>query len=262
METSPDYWHAVCPDLRLCAGDGPVTERLEPHAITAAHLGQASESMNASGYLCLPYVLPIDDCLRVADGITSLRKQNIPAVMIYLYDEPWTLFRKLSPLVAHFLGDGFKVLPHFWAWYVPPEKGAAGWPAHQDCQARTRFDDGFGGATLMSMSLWVALSDATLENGCMAVHPLDTTLHDDKTKGVPLPVGTGGVLGWGQDVWHWSRTVTDNAEHPRVSMSFEFQNAAFQPLREPLLDLCNPPPFAERLKIIEEQFARYKHMEA
>ena len=78
---------------------------------------------------------------------------------------------------------------------------------------------------------------------------------------ISLPAKAGSVLGWSQDLYHWSRHVTSNTVTPRVSLSLEFQNPAFAPLVEPLLNIAKPPFFKERLTLVFSQFNKYKDMD-
>ena len=163
------------------------------------------------------------------------------------------------------------MLPNFWAWHIPTNEGASGWPAHRDCSGQTRFQNSDTGDTLMSLSLWVPLTDVTADNACMSVLPRSHELRYDPPltdpekinpdDGIPLPAKAGSVLGWSQDLYHWSGRMTENAKTPRVSLSLEFQNPAFAPMAEPLLDIRTPPSFEDRLQLIADQIPKYQHME-
>ena len=122
------------------------------------------------------------------------------------------------------------------------------------------------------MSFWVPLTDATIENGCMAILPKSREILYDApitnpnqikpSDAINLPAKSGSVLGWSQDLYHWSRHVTTNSVTPRVSLSLEFQNPAFAPLIRPLLNIAHPPLFKERLDLVFSQFEKYKDMES
>lgn len=238
-------------------------------------LAAISKRFHEDGYLHLQPVFDADELGALRQGIVALGQAGLPPVFIYLYDQPFILFAKLRHLIGHFLGPRFALLPNFWAWNVPLQQGASGWPAHQDCQAQTRFPSGDGGDVLMSLSLWIPLTDATPDNGCMSVLPRSNERHydlplDDPSDiraehGVALPAKAGSVLGWPQDLYHWSNTVTENASknalEPRLSLSLEFQNPAFDPLVAPLLDVARPPSFETRLELVRQQFPKYQHME-
>lgn len=268
----PQYWRKIAPQLtpgRLTAdkANSPVGEI----NFTDAQLMAISDQFHSEGILQLAPVFSAAEMRALKQAILSLEEEGLPPVFIYAYDEPWQLFNRLSPLIEYFLGANFRLLPNFWAWHIPATAGAAGWPPHRDCQAETRLDDGDGGEILMSLSLWIPLVDVSEDNSCMYVLPhrsgrhFPTSLRGpddfDQSEGRALPAKAGSVLGWPQDVYHWSGTMSPQASAPRLSLSLEFQNAAFAPLAEPLLDVCAPPGLETRLTLIGKQFAKYRHME-
>ena len=266
--SAPGFWRKLAPQLTI----GERADNHDAIKFDRSVLSAISNTLGQDGYLHLPQQFCRQQTDPVYMGIKALESEGIPAVYIYLFDQPWVLFSRLGQLIRYFLGANFALLPNFWAWNIPARKGASGWPPHQDCQARTRYSDGSGGDILLSLSLWLPLSDATLENGCMSVLPRSNEHHYDmplddpadirSEHGLALPVQAGSVLGWAQDLYHWSNRVTEKAEGPRLSLSFEFQNRAFEPLSEPLLDVHTPPDFETRLRLIKMQFARYRHMES
>lgn len=222
----------------------------------------------AQGYLRIPDVLGDHELAPVRDAMQALHYRGIPPVYIYLYDQPWLLFARLGELVRHFLGETFAVLPNLWAWHLSRE-GERGWPPHLDCDAQTVFGVG-DAAVLMSLSLWLPLTDANEENGCMYVLPRPKEAgcrnafsleNINVGDAVALPVKAGSVLGWPQDLYHWGGAYSTKAQNSRLSLSLEFQNCAFDPLAEPLLDLTDLPPYRERRALIEAQFTNYRHID-
>lgn len=266
--TDPAFWERMAPNLGLDI-KRPQAPCIE---ITTEALTGVSASMARDGYFQLPPLFKAVEIDAIRAGVLALVNAGLPPVFIYMYDEPWALFQRLQPVIGQFLGDQCALLPNFWAWHIPTIEGASGWPKHRDCSAETRFVSRDAGTTLMSLSLWVPLTDATPDNGCMMVLPKELEMAYDppitdpdqihQSAGLSLPAQAGSVLGWAQDVYHWSGSVTANAESPRISLSLEFQNPAFSPLAEPLLDAANPPPFAERLALIRAQIPKYRHMES
>ena len=267
--TQPDEWQKINPQLSI--------SNSQTGCVDIATVGALSDGFDASelserfwdeGYFLIEDVLPTDALATLRGGIETLVRHDLPPAMIYLYDEAWQIFMRLRPLLSHFLGDQLALLPHFWAWHVDPREDGRGWPPHRDYQGESALGDDM----VISLSLWVPLSVATPQNGCMYVlprsfercyarnvtKPKDVNLQDVRA----LPASPGAVMGWRQDLYHWGGRASKHATEPRISLSLEFQNAAFDPLAEQLLELHRPPEFLQRLELIASQFEKYKHMQS
>src|SRR5207244_3331141 len=145
---------------------------------------------------------------RLNAAIDAVVAAGWPPVFAWVYDEFWSLARlpDASPLIASQLGAGYSQIPHIWVHVVPAMVGSSGWTPH------------FDGPIVGRASIWIALTDATLSNGCMHVvarrhlapafesEPLDTgrvAIADAfrALQGVrALPASAGSVLGWTFDV--------------------------------------------------------------
>lgn len=257
-------WRALCPDLTI--GEKIETPEI---AFDVRTLEETAAHFWREGYLVLPSILPEDALLPIRSAMERLDQQGVPPVFIYLYDQPFALFGRLNALIRHFLGSNFAVLPNLWAWRLAKE-GARGWPPHRDCTAETVFDIG-GDKILMSLSLWLSLSDVDEANGCMYVLPRRQEAHLKSAEpsveqllaagARALPCPAGAILGWPQDLYHWGGTYGADAKGPRLSLSLEFQNCSFDPLAEPLLDLAALPDFEARRQLIVRQFDKYRHID-
>jgi len=264
FELTVQEWRNICPDLTVdqCA-------TIEPLPFTVAELTSIADQFWKTGYLNIPQLLSPSELEPIISAFNALQAANIPPVYIYIFDQPWVLFEKLRTLISHFLGDKYALLPNFWAWHLS-EHGKTGWPPHRDCDAETVFQIG-PDPVLMSLSLWIPLSDVDEENGCMSVVarseeinlPEDgrLNLEDLSAYATCLPAKAGSVLGWRQDLVHWGGEFTPKAKTPRISLSFEFQNRFFDPLVEPLLDTGHPPKFTDRVALLGAQFDKYKHID-
>ncbi|QPO10660.1 phytanoyl-CoA dioxygenase family protein [Thalassospira sp. A40-3] len=267
--TNIQVWQKLNPQLSISNGVSPGTDVAEIGADKGGFDGGAlSERFWDEGYFLIHDVLPAGELEKLRGGIEVLVANGLSPALIYLYDEAWDVFRRLRPLLTHFLGDRIALLPHFWAWHVGSDVGGSGWPPHRDYQGESTIGD----EMLISLSLWVPLSNATPENGCMHVLPRNFE------KGYPAPVSEpgevrlqdiralpakpGAVMGWRQDLYHWGGRASPYASEPRISLSLEFQNAAFDPLADQLLGLDHPPVFLERLALIAKQFEKYRHMQS
>ena len=263
MRDDPKYWRELCPHLHVEEAVPPVQSLLD-----ISEVAKATDDIRSRGYLTIPNVIPNDLIRGLKVGMDMLVSEGIEPIYIYLYDEAWQLFESLRPLLSAILGEGYKTLPNFWAWHLA-DSGAKGWPPHHDCSAETVFDIG-GDQVFMSFSLWVPLVDVEEANGCMYVIPRDHEQnlpagHEFQREqleacGVPLPASAGSVLGWPQDLIHWGGEYSDSELPARRSLSFEFQNTAFDPLAVPLLDTGHPPDFKTRLALLDLQFEKYRHV--
>jgi hypothetical protein len=267
--TDIQVWQKLNPQLSISDGINPKADIAEISADKGGFdAGALSERFWDEGYFLIHDVLPTGDLAKLRDGIETLVANGLSPSLIYLYDEAWDVFRRLRPLLSHFLGDRIALLPHFWAWHVDPKENGSGWPPHRDYQGESTIGD----EMLISLSLWVPLSNATPENGCMHVlprnfekgypapveEPANVRLQDIRA----LPAQPGAVIGWRQDLYHWGGRASPYANEPRISLSLEFQNAAFDPLANQLLGLDHPPVFLHRLSLIAEQFEKYRHMQS
>jgi hypothetical protein len=171
------FWERLAPQLTI----NEYTQSTRPITPSREVLRELSCSIDKDSYFQLSSLFATSEIDAIRNGVFALIDNGLPPVFIYIYYQPWALFDKLHPVIQLFLGNTFSLLPNLWAWYIPPTKGALGWPAHTDCSAVMRFESIDGGTTLMSMSLWIPLTNATLENGCMAVLPRSREVLYDPT---------------------------------------------------------------------------------
>lgn len=246
----------------LTAASGRATGRSPFRARSTDMAGDISAPLWEAGYFALRPYVESDGLGRIAQGVCALTRQGHPPVSIFLFNEVWDLVRAVAPIAQYLLGDDATLLPHLWAWHVGPGGRRSGWPPHRDASGDTVVAAG-GMDMLMSLSLWVPLTDATPENGCMTVLRAGTGPDDCTALPVCLPAPAGSVLGWRQDVWHWGGMARPSARTPRLSLALEFQ-AGFvdPPLATPLIDPFEPPGRSQRLDLINAQIGKYNHMES
>ena len=267
--TQREIWQQLNPQLTISTGIDPVVAVEKIGAGDGGFEGaELSDRFWDEGYFLIEDILPKDELAKLRQGIETLVSNGMSPALIYLYDEAWQVFRRLKPLLSHFLGDRVALLPHFWAWHVDPGQDGRGWPPHRDYQGESVVGDDM----LISLSLWVPLSNASPDNGCMYVlprsfekcydlavtKPEDVFLQDVRA----LPAGPGAVMGWRQDLYHWGGRASKHESEPRISLSLEFQNAVFDPMADQLLDLEKAPEFMDRLGLIASQFEKYQHMQS
>jgi hypothetical protein len=196
-----------------------------------------------------------------------VRADGWPAVFAFVYDDLWSVVRGpwLRGFLGALLGPGYRQNSHLWLFRLLPERSASGWPPHADGPERPD-----------RVTVWIPLTDATLDNGCMYVVPQDrvpASIPDfTRVRSVDLgelqvllqssralPAAAGSVLGWNHRVIHWG-SACGRPEHPRVSLSVEFVAAGTRvfPDEAPAL-AASPtlPPLADRLRAIARGVLSY-----
>jgi hypothetical protein len=121
------------------------------------------ERMVIEGYFQLSpqqYNLPLQEMTELMD---KLHEMSLPVVFCFMYDEFWLPFLRVDGLMKRVLGDGYLKLPDFWAWRIDPTIGESGWEPHMDKKSGALFENGMP----HSLTMWIPLSDATVDNGCM-----------------------------------------------------------------------------------------------
>ncbi|MEZ5956660.1 MAG: phytanoyl-CoA dioxygenase family protein [Hyphomonadaceae bacterium] len=253
------YWRDLAPQLSI---EGATQNRFTAPRQSFERLAQR---MSKDGYFQEADNDLIDAAARLGETITRCVERGLPAVFVWLYDEPWRCFARLRPVLSHFLGPEYKMLPDFWAWHVDPRKSEAGWSPHIDRGGqRTLAVDG----SPLSLTCWIPLTDANPLNSCMYLIPafLDPfygRAHERNQLPRPetiraLPAKPGEYLIWNQAVLHWGSSASEFADGPRMSMAIEFQRGDIAPFNSPLLDQI--PDFAERRRLLGKQILQYKHM--
>lgn len=223
------------------------------------------------GYFRLPPLIAPKMTDRMSSCVETLRDAGWPAVFSYVYDEFWAVFRtpSLVRLLASHLGTSYFQTAGIWTYRVDPQQRASGWAPHVDSS-----DD------VERLSLWIPLSDATIDNGCMYVIPHDrvpstlplsyldwTTISAQELSALlhnvtPLPANAGSILGWNNRLIHWGGRAKEIANSPRISIAAEFLHERAKPRRSELpIFGYKPPDFAGRLLVIGQAILSYEKFE-
>jgi hypothetical protein len=265
-----DYWRALNPQLHI--GAAPRAD-LELLPASDAEISKCVDSVARFGYFKLPPIIAPHVLQEMVTAVQRLESEDWPATLAMVYDEFWQLSRTSTALrlLEGILGPGFKQNSNSWTHHVRPARGSSGWHPHidglQDSKDR--------------LSLWIPLTDATLDNGCMYVIPRDrmpAALLNKYVKAEPveqgdaelmlqssyaMPAAAGSMMGWGFDVMHWGSVCT--GDFPvRISVALEFLSAGVTPFPEelPLIDGAGPPiPFAQRVHAIARGIVKYDKFE-
>jgi hypothetical protein len=246
----PEYWTGLCPEMSI--GGKPAIELPE------RPLSDPS-TFRRDGYFIEPAVLPAAQTSALVRAIERLRTHGWHPLFAFVFDELWALAwtSTIRGIAATLVGPKPVLMPRLAVHYVAA-RDSRGWAPHID---GTPFDN--------RVTTWVALTDATLSNGCIYVVPRSEdvqraiarfrkseTTHADAIAFLEharaLPAVAGSVLGWAFDVLHWG-SVSRAESTPRVSVAYEWLGPAGSPaeIDLPLLDLDDGlPPLGDRLNLI------------
>lgn len=270
---SASYWQQICPDLSVGRTESMCA--MEDQSLSSEQRAHLVKRLARDGYLKSEKVLAKSALESMKSALETLRKEGFPPVFAYLYDQFWDIARapSIRALMADALGPGCRQSPRVWAFHLDTDDGASGWPPH--------VDGGHLAHTTDRITLWLPITDATLENGCMNVvpkHLLPPSLPDDfanDTSGIspkiwrtmlqgarPLPARAGSILAWDFQVVHWS-SFCDGAVEPRMSLAVEIIGATAEPTEGelPLFSLDVLPPLEERLRAVAKGVLSYQRFE-
>ena len=236
------------------------------HRPTQAEIDVAVQRMGLEGYFqsADPDLAALANGL--ADAVSKLAAMDLPPVLLFLFDEAWLAFYRQHLVLRALIGADYQVMPDFWVWRIDPKAGEAGWRPHRDI-GRRALD---GGGRPLSLTVWIPLTPATPQNGCIYLLPANrdpvynTSEESHWQIDLPsiraAPAMPGEFLCWNQSVLHWGGQSSSFAERPRISMALEFQRNDVAPFNKPLLGALPNLRFETRLWLVAKQMLQYQHM--
>jgi hypothetical protein len=267
-----DYWKRLVPDFGVCSPDS-ILETARPDA---GEINDAVRSQKEDGYFRVRGVLTPKAVRRLNDAIDAVVAAGWPPSFVFIYDQAWQAGRSpgLAPVIESAIGSGYRQIRHVWAHVVRPVAGAAGWSPHTD---------GYSEEQHGRMSVWLGLTDATLDNGCMHAVSRRATGSSPgviarfreagaqlfRVEVVSMLHGThaletspGDALGWDFDIIHWGGVVRRTGPERR---GFSFEYIADGEPMEPKEGLATPmdslPPFEIRLSTLATSALAYRRFE-
>jgi hypothetical protein len=215
---------ALAPTLSLSGSLNPS----RPDGRIASADPACSPWLGSEGFVALSEAAPLETCAHMVEGIERLVAAGLPAMFVYLFDEPWTLGLGLVARISAMLERPYELLDDTWAWRIEPGKGR-GWPPHRGIAAPV-----LDRSAPELINVWVALSEAGAERSCMHFVPLDddpSYPKDLANVGAPLevvraaPLAAGSALAWNANILHWGGPCSARAAGPRISCSFSLGRA-------------------------------------
>ena len=185
---SPEYWRGLVPTCTI--SEDPSSALVPPPLLLPEKLiEELKQRMNVDGYFELgkealatagtAYIGYAAVIERLEVGVRQLVAMGWPASFIVLFDEAWQLVQLLSEVMRGSTG-GNECMMDLVAWHIDPSASEAGFTPHRDRQLGLQELDtpqvaaGFrqpGGASPRDGTCWIALSEASTDNGCLYVIP-------------------------------------------------------------------------------------------
>jgi len=258
------FWTSLVPGLAI--EDRASFAGLRPWSVPFVDDSSLRSLLDREGYVHMAGLQDSTRVARLASAVTALNRVGIPPVFCMVFDDFWVPAYSLHSVLQAAFGAHYVMLPDFWIWHVDPAKSERGWKPHREKGHRALFPDG----RPRSLSVWMALSQATPLNGCMYIVPADRdpnygTERDNENRfELPeiraLPAEAGDVFMWNQALMHWGAHASPRASSPRMSMAFEFMHGDVEPYNQPAIPPMTILRFEDRLKLVGKQIIQYKHM--
>ncbi len=220
-----DTWKKMNP--RLSITSKPFSKQPHDFDINRQDAEHCFNKLTKEGYLNTKPIIPATEVKLIAEAIEKIHSLGLPPIFIYLYDETWQIFRRLSKIVEPILDKDYKItIAGMWAWRI--DDTGSGFAIHRDVYANDTREDG----RPAHLTVWIPFTDATPNNSCMYMLPihLDPNYPDNmQSKEITnysdiraVPAKAGSVVAWNANIAHWGSKSSEWAEHPRISIAMDF----------------------------------------
>jgi len=299
-----------CCGKRSNDDDGEANPTAESESTLPVDWEAAEEDLALRGHFVVPKPMQTATASALVEAVAELEAAGWPAAFVWMYDEPWHHLCALWEGMEGLLGGEAVLEPSVFAYALrkppgrqeraeeasPPSTTSADYVGsnfglpHRDYSHDESYSrDG----ELSTITLWIPLTDATIDNGCVYVLPreFDTEFDASSSKhhmrvasetaagtelafnlagARPLLAAPGQALGWTGNLIHWgSQCASDTKAGPRRSLGCVFRHpSAFAESREAdganLLaqgltkERCLDMGLSERCKVICKSLLAYQ----
>jgi len=308
----PAYWRALMAGTGLTLSEGDpllVPHRHSAAAAPASSVAAARGTISEQGHCVISDIeygaggQRAVDFAALREGANRLKAAGWPAAFLILFDEVWQLVDSLFGVMGPVLsddgtGEGLELDTDLFVWAL--DKGVTDGQYVNGNFSRPHRDSNHTGSNdaegnPVKLSVWVPLSDATLDNGCMYVlpkncdelfdqphHPQHMTaakLTEDEEliccfplqHARPLPAPAGSICSWQGNLIHWGSSCAPhrNLEQPRMSMALTLRKREFHSADAGITACCGRDPipraklremdFPTRLSVVGKSLIMYYH---
>jgi ectoine hydroxylase-related dioxygenase (phytanoyl-CoA dioxygenase family) len=211
----------------------------------------------------------------MAKAMMSVSELGLPPIFVFIYDEFWQVFYRLSPLLSPIFGDNYRMIANQWAWNFPASHDSSGFAPHRDGEAvdfdwfPNKIPLRENGLPLLA-TIWIPLTDVTPLNSCMYLLPLDrdpraygnlddVTIHQESIQDIrALPCKAGSILSWNPYVLHWGSNGSAYAREARMSIATYLLSDGLKKTHKSFsLARAQPLALGYRLRLIGQNMDQY-----
>lgn len=254
---SPEFWRRLAPELTI--SDAQPTAAIEH---SNGQINREKMRLVNDGFVRLKqpgFKVKMDQISSAMDRIVNA---GLPAAFIGVYDETWTIIAQLQDVIDGMFDGKSAMVPDFWASHTV---SSASLTAGRKRAGKGIYEDG----TPKNVTVWIPVTDATPENGCVYVVPAG----QDRNYGKPNPeradaslsgiralsAQAGDALIWTGETYNWqARPDRHGDDGALMSLNWEFQCRETAPIDGLLVDSYPYVPFETRLALLARQMPLHR----
>lgn len=263
-----NYWRNLNPDSTI--SDRPFEGFSEFSGVKQAEIDEYALQLREEGYFQTHPVIPAATIHQMRDCIENVRKAGFPTMFALVYDVFYQAFGYFNSTLTGILGNGYKLVPNFWVYYIETCDSGKGFEPHRDAEYENTIDSNGMPAVL---TIWVTITEANPLNSCMYLLPANRdpeyaeaikNLNTKATKFAledirALPTQAGTLSCWDQYVFHWGSRSSSRAKSPRISYAVYCQRGDIPAVDDAIVDIPSVLDFSTRLSLICRGLYRYSY---
>ena len=150
-----NYWRELNPNSTI--SDRPFEGFSQFSGIQKAEIDEYRLQLREEGYFQTPSVIPAATIHQMRDCIENVRKAGFPTMFALVYDIFYQVFGYFNSTLTEILGNGYKLVPNFWVYYIETSDSGKGFEPHRDAEYENTIDSN-GMATVLT--IWVTITEA------------------------------------------------------------------------------------------------------
>ncbi len=260
---TPEWFLELAPQLAV--SEKPLAAvRPVPEPLCELFDEQAISRFDCDGYFSCERLFAAEECARLAQAIRALTSVDMPASLVYVYDDIWNLLGRIVVAVSQLTNAAYSPRPDIWAWHLRSGHDHSGWLPHRGTCDHAYL--ALGQRQPLYVNVWIPLVDVSERNACMWIVPLSRdwdyphALHSRRAvdEGVAFPAPAGSLLGWDSNLLHWGGRMATTPGGERIAVSFTLSrnDASAASNRVPTAGYA----FHQRLELVADMLDTYAPM--